>query len=498
MEKQRKIIGFLVLFLSFLNALNAQTVVTYATNPSPIFNPEKGFYHNIPTGLVTSTYPLLSKTTLTNYRTTEKISVIQRIFYLNQFISVPISNSYLLNIQTDLNTIRSAGLKVIIRFAYSKSSTATPIDATKAIILQHVAQVGTILTANKDIIVSYQYGWIGAWGETYYSSQVSEFGSKDYTKYTTTQWNNRRQVLDAMLASVPSDIPVQVRYVYHKQKMCPLGNNRVGFYNDAFLNQWGDSGTFLVSGALGIPSTTDKNYFISTSLTVPITGETDGVNSPRTDCTNAQYETNLYNWSLLNKDYLVTNITNWQTNGCYTNIQKSLGYDFRLNNSNITNGILTINIGNYGYANLFKDRKAYLVCKNTSTNINYSFLIDTNFKNCVSSSYNITANLTTLGLSTGSYKLYLNLPDSLNGSINYSIQTSNLNTWTIEGFNDLQCIYTVSTIARKVFEEEEKVISTVYYDLYGHIIEGLIDNQVFIKVTTTNKNIIVKKVIYNR
>ena len=111
------------------------------------------------------------------------------------------------------------------------------------------------------------------------------------------------------------------------------------------------------------------------TINLPVTGETDGVNSPRTDCTNALLEMNKYNWSLINKDYYTTVITNWQTSGCFTTMQKSLGYDFRLNNSNITNGVLTINMGNYGYANLFRDRKAYLVCKNTTTNINYSFYI---------------------------------------------------------------------------------------------------------------------------
>ena len=69
---------------------------------------------------------------------------------------------------------------------------------------------------------------------------------------------------------------------------------------------------------------------------------------------------------------------------------KKYCYDFKLNSSNITSGILTINMGNLWICNLFKDRKLYLVCKNTTTNVNYSFLIDSNIKNCNNSNYNIT------------------------------------------------------------------------------------------------------------
>jgi hypothetical protein len=226
------------------------------------------------------------------------------------------------------------------------------------------------------------------------------------------------------------------------------------------------------------------------------------INSPRTDCTNALIELNRYNWSLINKDYFPTVITNWQTNGCFSTIQKSIGYDFRLNTSNITNGVLTINIGNYGYANLFKDRKAYLVCKNTTTNVNYSFLIDNNFKNCATTSYNITTNLTTLGLPSGSYKLYFNLPDSLINNKLYSIQTSNLNTWTSEGFNDLLQTYSVPSlrIANNRIEMDDFIIQIKIYDLYGKFISkdldlSILKEGIYIVVgETTNNGTITKKI----
>lgn len=128
-------------------------------------------------------------------------------------------------------------------------------------------------------------------------------------------------------------------------------------------------------------------------------------------------------------------------------------------------------MGNYGYSNLFKDRKGILVCKNTTTNVNYSYVADINIKRCVSTNYNITINLATLGLPVGQYKLYLNLPDPLNSNKLYSIQTSNLNTWTTEGFNDLLQTYTVQplTIINKEIITDEQI---KIYDIYGNFISN--------------------------
>jgi hypothetical protein len=316
------------------------------------------------------------------------------------------------------------------------------------------------INANKDVIVAIQAGFIGKYGEWYYTGS-SEFGDGNFTVLTTTQWNNRKEVMDRMVSSFDSSIPLQVRYIFAKQKM--YGNTfvgRIGFYNDSFLGTWGDSGTFNVSSKYGTPTTADIVYWQNNTINNPVTGESNMVNAPRTDCSNAMIEMDRFNWSLINKDYFPQVISNWQTQGCFTTMQKSLGYDFRLNSSNITNGVLTINMGNYGYANLFKTRKAFLVCKNTSTNVNYSFEIDSDIKRCTSTSYNITTNLTTLGLPIGAYKLYLNLPDPLISNKLYSIQTSNLNTWTTEGFNDLLRTYTVNSlnvIGKRIVVQDEEI-----------------------------------------
>ena len=465
-----------ILFLLITLTLTAQTV-TYQPSNTVISNPEKGFYHYTSTGS-SGGYNLLNQSTVAGYRTNENITVIQRQFFLRDFITgIPITSTYLTNMQTDFNIIRNAGAKVIVRFTYTSSS-ATLYQPTKAQILAHIVQLRPVVNANKDVIVAIQAGFIGKYGEWYYTGS-SEFGNADYTQYTATQWANRKVVMDAMINSFDISIPLQIRYVYAKQKM--YGNTyvgRIGFYNDAFLANYGDSGTFLVSGPQGVPSATDVTYWQNATVNNLVSGETNMTNSARTDCSNALLEMDKFNWSLINKDYYPTVVSNWQINGCFTTVQKSIGYDFRLNSSNITNGILTINLGNYGYANVFKDRKAFLVCKNTTTNVNYSFVIDGNVKNIKTANYAITINLTLLTLPVGTYKLFLNLPDPFISNKLYSIQTSNLNTWTTEGFNDLQQTFTVnslSIIGKRILVQDEEFTEVKIFNFNGSLISTNLD-----------------------
>ena len=91
-----------ILFLLATLVLTSQTV-TYQPNNTVISNPEKGFYHYTSTGS-SGGYSLLNQTTIANYRTNENITVIQRQFFLRDFITgIPITSTYLNNMQTDFN-----------------------------------------------------------------------------------------------------------------------------------------------------------------------------------------------------------------------------------------------------------------------------------------------------------------------------------------------------------------------------------------------------------
>lgn len=489
---------------------NAQNI-TYQADNSVISNPEKGFYHYTSTGS-SGGYNLLSQSTLEGYRTNENITVIQRQFFLRDFITgVPITNTYIANMQTDFNRIRAAGAKVIVRFTYSSSSSTPVYQPTKAQILFHMKQLVYVLNTNKDVIVSIQAGFIGKYGEWYYTGSP-EFGDGNFNLLTNTQWNNRKEIVDYMLNNFPKEIPIQLRYIFAKQRM--YGNSfvgRIGFYNDSFLGTWGDSGTFNVSSSTAAPSASDVSYWQNNTVNNPVTGETNMVNLPRTSCSNALLEMDRFNWSLINKDYFPTVISSWQTDGCFITMQRNLGYNFRLNNSSInTSGLLTINIGNYGYANLFKVRRAILVCKNTTTNVNYSYVINTNIGNITTNSQTMSINLATLGLPVGQYRLFLNLPDpntALSNNPRYSIRCSNLNTWTVEGFNDLLLTYSVAginIINNQISTTDGVVLEAKIYNTTGTIVSRKTDTSdlpnglYIVKAKTIQGNNVTQKIRIQR
>jgi hypothetical protein len=440
-----KIFG-IILFLITFNVINSQNV-TYLPSNLVINNPEIGFYHYTSTGS-SGGYNLINQSTLEGYRTNENITVIQRQFFLRPFITgTPITSTYLTNMQTDFNRIRAAGAKVIVRFTYTSGS-ATVYQPTKAKILTHIAQLAPVINANKDVIVSIQAGFIGRYGEWYYTGS-SQFGDGNFTVLTTTQWNNRKEVMDRMVSSFDSSIPLQVRYVFAKQKM--YGNTfigRIGFYNDSFLGTWGDSGTFVVSGSLGAPSSTDVAYWQNNTTNNPVSGETNMVNTPRTDCSNAMIEMNRFNWSLINKDYFPTVISNWQTNGCFPEIQKKLGYRYELVNSNISNNILTVDIKNTGWANVFKTRKTFLIFQNT-LGTEYKFEVSSPNQWLEGTTKTISVPLN-YNLPIGTYKLYLHIPDPNSTNVNYAIQFANVNTWIpTNGYNDLFQTVTINSVEAK-------------------------------------------------
>ena len=440
------------------NIILAQTTVNYTESNAIISNPERGLqkYSITNSNYNTQTsFSNLSQTELTSWRTgSEKVSVLFRYFLLDAFLSSDISLNYLNNMQKDFNIIRNAGLKCIVRFSYSDAESANPQQPTKAIILKHIGQIAPILNLNKDVIFSHQAGFIGTWGEWYYTNST-EFGTED--AINSTQWNNRKAIVDSMLKATPLDIPLQVRYVnikktlYGSVKLTPATayqntpNARIGFFNDAFLNNWGDMGTYDVNSSSANPiGTPDYLFLANETLYTPMTGETNGLNAPRTSGSNAVFEMDSTNWTCINRDYYIQNWTNWKASMHYDEIMKKTGYRFVLKNSTfaVTGNILNIeiNIKNEGYARLFKQRNVYLILQNKANNQVHSFSLNADPRTW-QKSVKITQSIDITTLPIGEYLSYIYMPDnnaSISNRVEYAIQFANTDTWnSTTGYNAL-------------------------------------------------------------
>lgn len=432
---------------------NTEEVFTPATKTSTdfsptdaiIFNPERGRTKFFDTQ--SYNYSGLNQDELINIRQ-NKISLIYRGFYLENFIKTAISQNYLDNVQADFDKIRNAGLKAVIRFAYSKDQNASTQEASKVIILSHIQQLKPIFEKNSDVICVVNAGFIGTWGEWYYTSQ-DEFG-----KSSNPNYNNRKEVIEALLKALPASRMIQLRTPLFKRTMyssSAINDSeafnkssiaRIGHHNDCFLGRYNDFGTYSDINS-------EYQYLEQETKYLPIGGETCDLNSPHSDCVEALSELKKFHWSFISLDYEPNVIESWRKGSCYTEIVNHLGYRFQLNSLSLPEKIslskkfqIILNIENKGFASLFNERKVYLVLKN----INNKKIYKTEFKSDPRmwlGAFKIEENLDVpKEIPLGTYQAYLFLPDidpKIENRSEYAIQFANEGIWdSITGYNDLK------------------------------------------------------------
>ncbi len=433
---------------------NAQTqTVSYTAHNQDIANPERGFYKHTETH--SGNYSFLSQSQLEGYRQ-QNITLIIRIFYLESFINSPISQTFLNNMQTDFNTIRNSGVKTIIRFAYSDNNpSAEPKDAPKHIILQHILQLQSTIYNNRDVINSLQVGFIGIYGEWYTSDN---FGTGN-SNLTTQNLIDRQEVLLSVLENFGWDIQIQVRTPRIKQNVfgsTPISlleaynltvlKARVGHYNDCFLADATDYGTFN--------NESERAYLQAETMYTVNGGETCVV-SEYTTCSNALFRLDQYNFDFLNIDYKEEVIDIFQSQGCFDEIKKRLGYRFELISASLSPTNLVINLRNTGFGHLANERRSYIIYRNVDTGDETSLQIDGDARLWLKgTTYSITQNIPVLP--AGTYDLFLHLPDVHHDVMGlderYSVRFANQDVWEPEtGYNKLFLQLTVEPLSIKDF-----------------------------------------------
>jgi hypothetical protein len=454
MKLINKIGLFFFLLITSTACTQNTTVVNYTPNSATISNPERGFYRHTETN--TTTYTPLVESELVSYRTKNNNTLLLRIFYLEKFLNSPIDKNYLNAIITDLTTIRNAGLKCIVRFAYSKNPNGVS-DATKVQMLQHIAQLKPIFEANADVITLVQAGFIGTWGEWFYTRN---FGMKP----NDTDYANRKDIMDALLAAIPKNRMVQFRTPFFKQKLykttSPITKEqaysgtslaRIGHFNDCFLSDATDSGTFS-------NVTTEYPYLESETKYVPMGGETCDLNNVRSNCDTALTEMNRFHWSFMNVDYNAAVIAKFKNDKCFNEISNRLGYRFELKEGKFPNKLAVsdklhfeITISNKGFATPFNKKLVYFILRNTDDRTEYPILLDADprfwdkNKN-ITLSYDLDIPPT---ITSGTYELFIHIADDDNRLKNrpeYAIQMANTGTWEARsGYNKL--LHSIEIIA---------------------------------------------------
>jgi hypothetical protein len=399
----------LVILVSCIREVaNSQTIVNYTASTAEIQNPGRGFMHFRATGewttsgtapslVYTYSYPKLTVTEITNQRINNNITLIFRLYYLREFKSSLISNAYLKIMQDDMDSIRKAGAKAIVRFAYSKKEEhGHTDDANLNWVLQHLTQLKPLLQKNSDVILTLQAGFIGAYGEWYFTH--NDFS----TAPGVPNYPNRKKVSDSLLKILPIGKTIQIRAPYYKYNTAMYGNgstgsaqaitvaqaysgtvkSRIGHHNDCFVANISDYGTYVSS-----PISLDKDYIDQDSKYTIMGGETCNDDVTYTNCTNAKTELSKQRFTYLNNDYNTTVLNRWKTTTptpCFDEIKRNLGYRMQLVNGTYTNNLrqgytfnVQINFKNIGYATLYEEKKLQLILKNTSTNVTYPLTLPT-------------------------------------------------------------------------------------------------------------------------
>jgi hypothetical protein len=422
-------------FLIFLGIpIFPQSTIYYQGTDSIFFNPERGFsaYRSNPI-----TINFINQVKAIN------VSVIQRIYTIPQYNDIPLPQYFLDIVDTDLNTAREGGVKLVMRFSYTNNQNGE--DAALDTILLHINQLTPILQANYDVINYMEAGFIGAWGEWYYSS------------HNLNNTVSRRAVAFALLDALSVKRNIVVRTPEYKRRIFENNNpldsaeafsgtkkSRVGAHNDCFLADATDYGTYLWNDIEG-----DKNYLNQDNRYVPQGGETC-CDCGYTGCENSLIDLTRMRYSVLNKDYHPDVLQRWINEGCMDEIKRRFGYRFELMQATISDSIkptgtfnLDFQISNQGFASPFNPRSLEIILRNSMSGQRYRLVTevdprfwmagDTMFVNVTGG---IPANMT-----EGDYDAFLFLADPeyrLHDRPDYAIRLANVNLWEdFTGYNSL-------------------------------------------------------------
>jgi hypothetical protein len=410
-----------------------------------IRNPERGFFNHLEWANAGGT-PTSSATfaSLKN----QNLSLVANIYYMSSYTSQPLDAAMLTLIENNLKAARDNGFKVVLRFAYTSNQNATVKDALPEVTTGHIGQLQPILQAYADVIAVVEAGFVGVWGEWYYTDN---YGTGIYLNV-----EKRNQVVDALLAALPQERMVCLRTPNYKYKLLNLpatdtltrsiaynGSKqaRLAFHNDCFLASSNDMGTFF--------SDADRIYSAADSRYVAMGGETCAP-SEYSECLNALTQMHDYHWSYLNKDYHSTVLGSWSNGGCMDEVKKRLGYRFELLYADIPSAVkkgadLTVKclLRNSGFAAPYNPRDVYLLLLDNAGNELHRAKQSADPRFWMSDEHQLVSMSLPIPatISAGTYTLALFLPDpqpNLAANPDYAIRLANIGLWNeAKGYNTL-------------------------------------------------------------
>ncbi|MBB5868127.1 chitodextrinase [Allocatelliglobosispora scoriae] len=405
-----------------------------------------------------------------------KNTLIHSYVHLDKYKTQALPQALLDNLASGLAAVRTAGMKIVLRPAYTWDGYATVAESQ---ILAHITQINAVVTANADVVLHLETGYLGAWGEWHTGGLTNPSSVEEAPA--------RYRIVKKIADTTPATIPLVMRYpIYIKEVTDPTScvvpegctltqaqKDRIGFHNDCFLADLNDMGTYDNPSWMGWYYIEQKKQWMydlatSTGQNKMVGGETcgaDGYNDAA--CVNAQTEMQKLNFTEINEDYAAVNTDKWKAANlaaggndpaetCFTRIKRKLGYRLRLLDATFPTSVtpgttlgLTAHLSNDGWSGLIKPRTAYLVLDNGTQRYNLP-LSAVDARNWLAGPSTVTTGVTVPAAAVaGTYRLALWLPDpaaGLQSRPDYAIRLANTGIWdAAKGYNVLASAITVGT-----------------------------------------------------
>ncbi|MBO4453792.1 MAG: DUF4832 domain-containing protein [Paludibacteraceae bacterium] len=455
MKKSNLLLSVLLIAAMTVNA----AVVTYTSDNTTIFkNPERGFTEEMSYG-VSDAHPNVVKGSVDdNWGSRYNMTLAVVLYNFKKFKFQPLSQAILNGFDEDMQELRSRGLKCVLRFAYTESQSDI-VDAVPDTVELHLEQLKPYLKKNADVIYTVEAGFIGSWGEWYYT--------KNYGNESQHMNSKRRRVVDALLMNVPQDRFVLFRYPMIKTEYfgdeTPLTSleafsgtdrARMGCHNDAFLNNWGNDGTYASDDESDDPKV--RKYVATETLYVPNGGETNVESNTLAEkvYTKAPDEMATYHWSFCGSSYATQVTRRWRDSGIFDTLNIHMGYRYNLVQAAYSDEAapggrmnVVIHLRNDGYAPLYNQRTAYLVLKNSAHTYCLPISSDPRYWR-PGHTFITERELIPSDAQEGTYHLYLWMPDryeSIKNDPRFAVRFANVNVWDAQtGYNDLGATVSIS------------------------------------------------------
>ena len=418
----------------------------YYTESDEIFaNPERGF-------LVQTYYESSNLTSQANVnaiiknRNQDKITIYLHSYYLTDYMESDIAPEFLDRMERNLQALREGGAKAVMRFSYKHDDSfgAQPWDATPEWIKRHIDQLAPYWQQYTDVILCLQAGFIGVWGEWYYTTNFKMNPSTD------EDYAPRWEIVNKMLDALPEDRQVslrtpefKMRYLQmHGEDVVPLteyeaytntAKARLAAFNDCFVSSSNDVGTY--------GSAEEREFWAGDSKYAFMGGETCQ-KCKYSDGANAIDQMTKYHWTYINNSYNQEVLRSWRSDGSMDIIKRRLGYRFVLDKAFATQepkaGELyqvTMSLRNVGFASLHNPRVVELILVNKD-NAEEKYVypqsnLDPRFWEAGD-----TITTTIYGrldeAMAGDYKVYLNMPDpyaTIHDNPAFSVRFANEDIW---------------------------------------------------------------------